>query len=80
MTISIDGYTIDIKAKYGASADRRMNKHDTMSVLNLISIWASEAARKMDRDGCHSIAKSARDAGNNIYLLLDSKGYYDSVK
>ena len=80
MTISINGYTVDIKAKYGECTDRRMNKQDTMSVLNLISIWASEAAHQMDRNGCHGIAKSARDAGHDIYLLLDSKGYYDNVK
>ena len=38
MTISINGYTVDIKAKYGECTDRRMNKEDTMSVLNLISL------------------------------------------
>ena len=80
MTISINGYTVDIKAKYGASADTRMNKQDTMSILNLVSIWASEAANQMDRNGCHSIAKSARNAGHDIYQLLDSKGYYDNVQ
>lgn len=80
MTVSINGYTVDIKAKYGTSADKRMNKGDTMAVLNLLSIWASEAADMMDMNGCHAIAKVARDAGRGIYLLLDSKGLYDNIK
>ncbi len=79
MTFSIDGYTVDIKAKFGKSADKRMNKRDAMAIMNLICIWAGEAANQFDSTGCPALARQARKANDDIYNLLDANGLYDNL-
>lgn len=77
MTITINGYEVNITAKYGSKD--KANKHDTMAVLNQISIWASEAAARYNQVGCNAISESAKNAHIEIYNQLENKGYYKGV-
>ena len=82
MTININGYEIEIKAKYtnfGSLHNTRMNKHDTMSIINQISIWANEAALRYERIGCPAIAKTAKDASVEMYAALVKSGYFKDL-
>lgn len=74
MTIEFDNYKVEIKAK--ARYEEKANKQDTMNLLNVISIWAYEAANEYDRKGAHGLANRARKVSREIYKVLDSKGYY----
>lgn len=46
-------------------------------LLNFISILASEAADKFEREGAGSLAEDARDLSNQIYEALSNAGLYD---
>ena len=78
MKITINGYEVEIKAKYKASD--KMNQRDTMAVLNQISIWAGESKYRFIQNGCVHLAEIAGEAHNAIYDALDAKGYFDDVK
>lgn len=80
MKVMIEGYEVEIKAKYtsdGKIEGGKMNKDDTMAVLNLLSIWAYEAAAKYDLTGCYALSKGARKTASDIYDLLESKNYFN---
>lgn len=74
MTIMIDGFEVEIKAR--GFGKERYNKADTMYLLNTISLWAGEAAEKWSREGSEAIAKDARHNSNAIYKFLEGKGLY----
>ena len=46
-------------------------------LLNFISILASEAADKFEREGSGALAEDARDLSNQIYEALSNAGLYD---
>ena len=46
-------------------------------LLNFISILASEAADKFEREGAGSLAEDARDLSNQIYDALYKAGLYN---
>ena len=75
MTVMIDGYEVEIKAK-GETAEK-FNKADTMAVLNLISIYAAEASNRYETIGMNALQRNAKEAHNNIFEKLDSMGYYN---
>lgn len=77
MTITINGYEVNISAKYGLKD--KANKHDTMAVLNQISIWAAEASKRYNQIGCSAIGENAHDAHMEIYNQLENKGFYKDV-
>lgn len=78
MKVMINGYEVEIKAKYKASD--RMNQADTMAVLSQISIWAGESKYRFQQAGCNRLAEIAGEAQGTIYDALDAKGYFDNVK
>lgn len=83
MTIMINGYEVEIKAKYtnfGAHHNERFNKHDTMAVLNQISIWAHEASERYTSIGCNALSKTAKNASNDMYEVLESKSYFKAFE
>lgn len=75
MTVTINGYEVEIKAK-GETAER-FNKADTMSVLNLLSIYAAEASNRYESLGSCALQRIAKEAHKNIFEKLDSMGYYN---
>lgn len=82
MKIEINGYEIEIKAKYtnfGAHHNERYNKHDTQSVINQLSIWANEASARYSALGCDAIAKTAKDASVEMYAALVKSGYFKNL-
>ena len=78
MKITINGYEVEIKAKYKASD--RMNQKDTMAVLNQISICAGESKYRFQQSGCNRLAETAGEAQHTIFDALDARGYFDNVK
>lgn len=61
MKIKVNGETI--KAK--------------QSTLNLIAIYAADAADKYERENMPGLAKQAVDIAHQIHEILDGVGYYD---
>ena len=47
------------------------------STLNLISIYAADAADKYERENMPGLAKQAVDIAHQIHDILDGVGYYD---
>lgn len=47
------------------------------STLNLISIYAADAADKYERENMPGLAKQAVDIAHQIHSILDGVGYYD---
>lgn len=75
MTVMINGYEVEIKAK-GETAER-FNKADTMAVLNLLSIYAAEASNRYETISMNALQRNAKEVHNNIFEKLDSMGYYN---
>lgn len=48
----------------------------SVSLLNTISIWASDAANFYNIDGIDGLRNSARQAGQEIYEQLEAMGLY----
>lgn len=46
-------------------------------LLNFISILASEAADKYEREGAGALAEDARELADQIYEALSKAGLYD---
>lgn len=80
MTININGYTVEIKAKNANVEGARMNKEDTLAVINLLSSWAFEAADRLDFLGMQAINKVAREAAHAMYDVCDKAGYYNNLR
>lgn len=74
MKITINDYEIEIKARKPLGG--KFNKKDTMDLLNLISLYASEAARQWDAEGADALAEMAQDDSDMIYKALDANGLY----
>lgn len=45
-------------------------------VLNLLSIWATEASRVYEGRERHYMAKEAQEASSSIFEALEETGYY----
>lgn len=75
MTVMINGYEVEIKAK-GETATK-YNKQDTMAILNLLSIYSAETANRYEQLGMNALQRIAKDAHKNIFAKLDSMGYYN---
>ena len=75
MTVMINGYEVEIKAK-GEFATK-YNKQDTMTILNLLAIYAAEASNRYEQCGMNALQRIAKDAHKNIFEKLDSMGYYN---
>ena len=45
--------------------------------MNLVSIWAQEAAEQYERLGVYALANDARDQGKAIYEALEAAGLYN---
>ena len=76
MTVKINGYEVEIKAK-GETATR-FNKADTMFIMNLIAIYAAEAANRYEGIGVNALQRVAKEAHREIFEKLDSMGYYNN--
>lgn len=77
MKLTINGYDVEIKAKYSGAT--KFNKIHTMDFLNLIASWASHSADQMQAEGWDMIAKDNREAFNTIYDELAKRGLYDNI-
>ena len=75
MKVMINGYEVEIKAK-GEFAER-FNKEDTKAVLNLLSIYASEAANRYEEIEMNALKRIAKEAHKSIFEALDKTGYYN---
>lgn len=77
MRIQFGDYEIEIKARLTRYDEEiRFNKHDTMSVLNKISIYANESGIHMCEKGAYAIGDEAKNIGEEIYNQLATKGLY----
>lgn len=74
MKLKIADYEVEIKARHECRS--LANDRDTMALLNLISLWAREAAEREKADGYPLTAKQSHEAAENIYDALADKGYY----
>ena len=50
------------------------------SLLNMISLWGRLASDKFKDEGATALAEQAKDIGDTIYHLLDTKGYYKDAE
>ncbi len=75
MKLTINGYEVEIKAKH--TYESRVNKKATMDLLNLISIWASAAAKWTEEQSYPALAESYENAGDEIYKVLAAEGLYN---
>lgn len=78
MTIKIDSYEVEIKAKGRYS--NRFNKNDTMDFLNFLSMAFSNARNYHESQGYESLAELDNECSDNIYNFLDSLGFYDELR
>ena len=82
MKLYIDGYEVEIKAKYvGVNHDieSKYNKRDAMAILNQISSWGYEAGELDAMRGLMAMSRNARKCANDIYDALDAEGYFKGV-
>ena len=83
MKITLNGYEIEIKAKYTAggliNTDRRMNKADTMSLLSTVALWAFEASHRYDGLGLDALGEDASKAGNELHDQLEAAGAFKNL-
>ena len=77
MTIQIGYYEVEIKAKQ-TPYTARFNKDDTMRLLNMLSIYASEAAENMSNHGSIALAEQANEISDQIYNVLKENGAYNN--
>ena len=80
MTININGYTVEIKAKNANVEGARMNKEDTLAILNLLSSWAFCAADHLEALGMKAINNVARESARAMYDVCDKAGYYNDLR
>ena len=78
MKVMIEGFEVEIKAK-AAGSGKRMNKQDTMRIMNLLSIWAFEAGEHYRKNGCTALEKGAKETAEVIYKMLEAEGCYDNI-
>lgn len=52
----------------------------SVSLLNTISIWASEAADYYNKRGVNGLGNSARQASQEIFKQLEAIGLYKDCK
>lgn len=76
MTVQINGYTVEIKAK--GLFDEKFNKAATQATLNHISLLFSEAAEHYKHTGVFALEENARKDGTAIYEMLLKQGYYSN--
>ena len=80
MKIMINGYEVEIKAKFtlnGKIDDARFNKQDTMAVINQLCIWASESAQRYEMVGLNALARVAKEDYQAMSGELVARGYYN---
>jgi len=75
MKFYIDDYEVDIKVK-STFKEGRNNKHDAMALMNLISLFASNAEANYKNNGSYALAEQAREVSNEIYGQLEAMGCY----
>ena len=78
MKLIIGEYEVEIKAK-DTRFNSRCNLEDTMSLLNTLSIFASEARDHYTATNYDSLAKMADKYGRDIYTAIKEKGCYKDV-
>lgn len=78
MKLIIGEYEVEIKAK-DTRFKSRFNLDDTMSLLNMLSIYASEARDHYNMNGYDGLANTANKYGRDIYTALKEKGAYKDV-
>lgn len=80
MKIMINGYEVEIKAKFtlnGKIDDARFNKQDTMAVINQLCIWATESAERYEMMGFNALARNAREDYKGMNGELEARGYFN---
>lgn len=76
MTLNINGYEIEIKAKRTESGRNRFNKDDTMAFLCEVSSMAFDAKELREKINAPYIAKKAGRIANDIYDVLEAANYF----
>ena len=79
MKVIIDNCEVEIRAKNLLLGRERMNRRDTEAIVNLISLWAREAAASFADEGYDALAKRALSAADATYDALDKRGCYDRL-
>ena len=77
MKLTINGYEVEIKVK--SKWNKRTNKADTMAFLNMVSIWAGEAAMYNVHKFGTGYGNTENRASDDIYNFLDANGCYDNL-
>lgn len=75
MKFVVDGYEIEIKAKYEHT--NRNASGVAMAFMNKVSLLYDEVAELYDREGNHMLAEYSRRQSKNLYDQLNEAGYYD---
>lgn len=75
MTLKIADYEITVSAKH--SFESRKSAKTTESFLNLLSIYAREAADRFKSLNCPAIAREADRIASDIFDALDARGVYE---
>ena len=71
MTLNINGFEIEIKAK--DDTHTRANKRDTHDAVIMFILWATEAAERYDALGLWSLAQDARNAADIMRAAVYGK-------
>ena len=85
MKVILGGYEVEIKAK--TTYNKRYNKDDTLSVLNLLNIWqiseAAMLAHRYEETGkeCYKACSDLTyERVSDLHNFLSSFGIYDKYK
>lgn len=70
MKVIIEGYEVEIKAKYMTS--NRYNKADTIAVLNTLAIYAGEAAVRYSDLGYKALERCAWKSRDSISDTIEA--------
>ena len=76
MKIKINGYEVNITAKY-EHGNKRCNKEDTFAILNYISMLANESYYSYKKRGNNGLANWSKEVRDDIYDQLTEMGYYN---
>lgn len=80
MKLQIEGYTLEIKARYNEK--ERSSKNAALSFINMLSILYSDSARlhEMKNETVYKeFAKIQRERSHELYKICEQNGLYKDL-
>lgn len=77
MEIQIKGFNVKISAKDEQLYHTKHNQHDTLTLLNWLSMALHSGANYQDSITCHAIADDMRNAARELFTICKENGLYE---